>query len=53
MSGINSVRNLRILYFSKENREIKKSNAHAWKKVHWYPHLYILLTSFDLAVIFL
>ena len=60
MSSINSVRNLRILYFSEKNKEIKKSNAHAGKTVRWYPHLYILLlpthlvtsTLFSEALIF-
>ena len=43
MNSINIVKNLRILYFGKENKEIKKSNAHTWKKVHQYSELYILL----------
>ena len=42
MSGINIVRNLQILYFSKKNKEIKKLKK--WRKeVSWSRQLYILL----------
>ena len=42
MSSINSVRNLRILYFSKKNKEIKNLK-NGEKKVARYRHLYIQL----------
>ena len=47
MSSINSVRNLKILYFSRKNKEIKK-NRKMQKKVASNPHLYILLVFNDL-----
>ena len=44
MSGINIVRNLQVLYFSKKNKEIKNLK-NGEKFVTWYRQLYILLTS--------
>ena len=41
MSSINSARNLQILYFSRETKEIK--NLRNCKKMSRYRHLYILL----------
>ena len=44
MSGINRVRNLKILYFSNKNKEIKKTKKRR-KKASQSRYLYILLTS--------
>ena len=44
MSGINIVRNLQVLYFSKKNKEIKNLKNDE-KLVTRYRQLYILLTS--------
>ena len=48
MSGINIVRNLQVLYFSKKNKKIKNLK-NGEKFVARYRHLYIQLT---LAAIF-
>ena len=42
MNGINIVRNLQVLYFSKKNKEIKNLK-NGEKIVARYWHLYILL----------
>ena len=44
MSSINKVRKLRILYFSRKNKEIKKLKKMVKNFLALNPHLYILLT---------
>ena len=43
MSGINSRRNLQILYFSEKNKKIKKLKNAKKKKVAQDHYLYILI----------
>ena len=54
MNNINSIKNYKYSFLEKKNKKFKNLK-NGEQKVHWVPHLYILLhlTWFEMKVIYL